>query len=479
MKKLLILLLSLFSLAVNAADFIVNGIAYNAISLTDLTCEVTNNPTPYSGEIVIPGTVSYQNRTFTVTGIGNEAFSACKDVTSITIPKNITNIGDRAFFYCSRLTSLSIPGSVTAIGRGAMAYSGIKKLRLEDGNSTLQIEPHVEGKHHYSSFHYNNIDTLYLGRNLSGGDSETGFFETGLYSSYKNTLSEITIGHCVTFIPSHVFYCSKAKKIVIPSSVTKIYDDAFEGRQYEELIFEDGDTPIELGIQTYSNWEWAKNEYCIMHNFGLKNLYIGRNIKLAQKGSKGETNYDYVHGFYDLSSLKNVTIGEKVTELPAHLLRDCNGIEKIVLPKKLSNLNNALVGCTSIMEIICLSSTPPSVTSSSFTNNQYLNATIIVPEKAYEKYKTDKVWGQFWGLTKETTDIHSLQSSDRNIKCQANNGILSISGLDNNEQVILYDTAGKIMGRTRAFMGEAILNIGNYNKVIIVKTENESIKLIK
>ena len=53
MKKLFFPLLSFFSLAVNAADFVVNGIAYNAISLTELTCEVTSNSTPYSGDIEI------------------------------------------------------------------------------------------------------------------------------------------------------------------------------------------------------------------------------------------------------------------------------------------------------------------------------------------------------------------------------------------------------------------------------------------
>ena len=403
MKKLFFTLLSFFSLAVNAADFVVNGIAYNALSLTDLTCEVTNNSTPYSGNIIIPETVSYKNRTFTVIGIGKDAFSGCGDVTSLVLSNTLTYIGSNAFYGCRKLTSLSIPGTVTSIESGAVAYSGIKKLRLEDGNSTLRIAAYSEGVHFYSSFYCNNIDTLYLGRNLTGGGGKSGFFETNVYSEYKNTLSEITIGQCVTIIPSHVFWCSKAKKIVIPSSVTKIQDDAFDGCHYEELIFENGDTPIELGIHVYEDWSLKKIEYCVMHNYSLKNLYIGRDIKLAQVGSQGSTNYDYVHGFYNLSSLKNVTIGENVTELPNHLFRDCNGIEKIVLPKKLSNLNGALVGCTGIMDITCQSTIPPSVTSSSFTNNQYLNAAVQVTEDAYDTYKANEVWGQFWGLTKTSS----------------------------------------------------------------------------
>lgn len=398
MKKLLISLLSMFSLAVNAADFIVNGIAYNAISLTDLTCEVTSNSTPYSGNIEIPETVSYQNRTFTVIGIGDKAFSGCKDVNSMILSNTLTYIGNSAFSGCSKLTRLSVPNSVTEIKNGALASSGIKTLRLEDGNTILKIERFFDIDS-YSSFYRNNIDTLYLGRNLTGGDTEMGFFKTDTYSSYKNTLSEITIGHCVTYIPSHVFWASKAKKIVIPSSVTKIYDDAFENCSYEELIFEDGDTPIELGRHTYTRWSDQHLEYCVMHNYYLKKLYIGRNIKICQISSQGSLNYSYVHGFYNLSSLMDVTIGENVTELPNYLLKDCYKIEKIVLPQKLSKLGNALSGCTGLMDITCQSTIPPFLYSSSFTNKQYLNAIVKVPEDAYDTYKADDVWGQFWGLT--------------------------------------------------------------------------------
>ena len=561
MKKLLFSLLSLYTLAVNAADFVVNGIAYNALSLTELTCEVTSNSTPYSGNIEIPTTVSYQNRTFTVTGIGEKAFSGCNNLTSLILPNTLNVIGSYAFENCNNLKSLSVPGSVMSIGGGAFeGCQNMKKLRLEDGVPTLTTGKTNIGSTYYGLFYYCKIDTLYLGRNLSGGSfHKRGLEYTG--SLNNNTLSEVTIGHCVTYISPHTFQGSKCKKIVIPSSVTKIYDDAFEGCYYEELIFEDGDTPIELGIHTYSSWDLNKIEYCVMHNYSLKNLYIGRDVKLAQKGSQGSTIYIYVHGFYNLSSLKNVTIGEKVTELPAHLLRDCNGIEKIVLPKKLSNLNNALVGCTGIMDITCQSSIPPSVTSSSFTNNQYLNATVKVAEDAFDAYKSNEVWGQFWGLTKagssdveikqcakpiiaysnkklsfscetegaefhssiscsdakaftgeeldleaiydisvyatcygysqsevtkaklywidgtiDVTDVQIVKSNARGILFQSNKGILSISGLEINEEVRLFDTSGRMIGNAKAFMGETSFSVGNTNKIIIVKIGNESIK---
>ena len=65
------------------------------------------------------------------------------------------------------------------------------------------------------------------------------------------------------------------------------------------------------------------------------------------------------------------------------------------------------------------------------------------------------------------------------IKYQINNGCFSISGLENDEEVILCDTSGKIIGNKRAFLGEVIFNIGISNKIIIVKIGNKSIKLAK
>lgn len=53
--------------------------------------------TDYTGNIVIPSTVTYDNEEYTVTEIGSYAFHDCVNLTSVTLPLTIKTIGNGAF----------------------------------------------------------------------------------------------------------------------------------------------------------------------------------------------------------------------------------------------------------------------------------------------------------------------------------------------------------------------------------------------
>ena len=114
-KKLLpVLLMSIMSVSAFAEEAIIDGIKY---SLNDETSEAEVIKYKYSGDITIPESVDYNDKTtYSVTSIGKWAFSYSAGLTSVTIGNSVTNIGDYAFYECSGLTSVTIGNSVTNIG---------------------------------------------------------------------------------------------------------------------------------------------------------------------------------------------------------------------------------------------------------------------------------------------------------------------------------------------------------------------------
>ena len=89
-----------FSTSALAYDVKVDGIYYNLIS-KGKTAEVTSGEEKYTGEVVIPSSITVEGQEYPVTSIGASAFELCSGLTSVTIPNSVTSIGDFAFSYCN------------------------------------------------------------------------------------------------------------------------------------------------------------------------------------------------------------------------------------------------------------------------------------------------------------------------------------------------------------------------------------------
>ena len=133
-----IILLLLCSTMASAHHFEVDGIYYNITDEAAKTVVVTYKGSysgayddEYSGAVVIPQTVTYNSKTYSVTSIRKGAFISCSGLTSITIPNSVTSIGESAFYYCTGLASVTIGNGVISIEKWAfLGCSSLKSISI-------------------------------------------------------------------------------------------------------------------------------------------------------------------------------------------------------------------------------------------------------------------------------------------------------------------------------------------------------------
>ncbi len=96
--------------------------------LSDKTVEVTNEvKSVCRGRVEIPNIVKHNNKSYTVVGIGNSAFSQQKNLTEIVIPKTVRYIDKYAFGFTG-LTEVVIPGDNVSLKRHA--FINCEKLKV-------------------------------------------------------------------------------------------------------------------------------------------------------------------------------------------------------------------------------------------------------------------------------------------------------------------------------------------------------------
>ena len=376
-----------------ASDIQVDGIWYDfdnrtkTASVTYRGSKYSSYSNEYSGDVVIPSSVIYNNaETYNVISIDDYAFRECTGLTSVTIPNSVTSIGNgafrdcrgltspvynahvfaymptscsgaytipegiesiagSAFYYCSGLTSITIPNSITSIEWGAFAYcTGLTSITIPNS-------------------------VTHIGFEVFRGCS---------------SLTSVTVGNGVTYIAGRTFAaCGSLNSIIVESGNT-IYDS----RNNCNAIIETTSNTLVAGCanSTIPNSVTSIEKNAFYECTSLTSVTIPNSVT-----SIGQSAFAYC------SNLTSITIPNGVTDIEDRTFECCSGLTSVIISNKVTSIGSrAFAECTGLTSLTCEAMTPPTCDYAF----DYVSKSIplYVPSGSEDAYRKARAWRDFTNI---------------------------------------------------------------------------------
>lgn len=347
-------------------EVVIDGINYFIVTKGQ-TAEVRAGN--YSGDIVIPATVEYDNVTCNVTAIGDWAFNGCKNLESISIGENVTTIGSYSFNGCSKLTSINWPSSLTEIGFCAFTYcTALPSITVP--SSVVSIKD-------YAFVGCSGITTVEMSDNVNYiGDFA---FQDCI------RLKTVSLSNSLSSISRDVFNgCISLESIVLPNNVASIGYRSFYGCKKLQSI-KLGNNVTQIGESAFNG--------CI----SLSSITIPKSMV-----SIG------ISAFEGCANLSYVAIPDGVTSISRNTFYGCSSLKQVIIGSSIAFISDkAFAQCSDITDVYCYSESVPNTNWDVFENSYIEYANLHVPESSIEAYSTAQPWKNFKKIVK-VMPMHTL-----------------------------------------------------------------------
>lgn len=328
MRKWFILFIISILPYVAHADAVQIGSLWYNLDESAKTAEVTTSGGDvYSGEIVIPSSFEYNEVTYTVTSIGNSAFSDAS-ISKVTFPSSLTEICDYAFQSCSNLLLDNLPNTLVSIGVSAFNNCPrISKIILPKGLKSIGRTAF------YSCVNLKKVELPSSLTDIGAG----AFGSCGILSSVVSHMSSpIRIEESV-FSNLLVNGVYKSSVIIYVPIGTKSQYEAAGGWIVSADIIEGEPKEYSDGVLNYSYVEGSNNAVVsTINSSDLEEVVIPAAITIDGVGY--DINAIEAGAFKDCYSLRNVSFSEGLEKIGAYAFSGCRNVETVIFPSSIKSI---------------------------------------------------------------------------------------------------------------------------------------------
>ena len=379
--------------AVNAQTFDHEGITYKVSGTTVIVQAASKTIGSYAGDLVIPESVEYSGKTYSVASAAAGAFKGNEAITSVQLPNSITKfikgqfskctnlkkvniptsvpgtLPGNIFEYCSSLDSIVIPANVTLINSAQFnGCTGLKYIEFAESDAEIEIDnasglqyKYTAGSGDAAVTYTSTLEEVVVNRPMKSMQPAKNPWRG------NSSIKKVTLGGKCTSVFSNMFEnCNSLTEITIPETVTAIAANAFANTGIASL-------DLHGGIATVSSSAFQN----------CKNLTT---VKL----NEGTTFIDALA--FNGSPVATLSLPASLTTIGKQAFQNCALNGDIVLPGAVARINDQAFNGNAAIKTIALPATLSNLGEGVFKGCTGLTAiTIDAANTAYKVKETGVV----------------------------------------------------------------------------------------
>ncbi len=406
--------------------FEIDGIRYVPVSPSEKTCDAIDCVYDESAaNTKIASTVAYKGVSMNVKNIQPYLAYNNKFIKSLAVDYD-GELPNYAFTYCSNMQSATLSQKVSAIG--SYAFQGCSSLEA------IEIPDIVTVLNDYAFQGCSSLKEVKLGSQLK-------------------TINQYTFGGC-SALPS----------ITIPSEVTNIYNNVFYDCTGLKIVnIADSESTLTFG---------SNGSNPLFSSCPLDYVYIGRDISYSTSSSYGYS------PFYRNTSLREVKITNKETEISENEFYGCTNLQKITIGDGVTTIGKrafsgasslkyfafgsqvaeigeeAFSDCAAMVEVISKANTAPACGNQALDDINKFECKLYVPDGCMAVYEAADQWKDFFFKDYAKVELNKTKAAIENGKTLTLKATVTPSDLSDksvtwkssNKSVATVTSAGKVKG---------------------------------